>query len=78
MLAPLIHILPLATILRTRLLPSVECKIIIGAGQKVNPTDTVAEAVVGRKHVIVDVVQKLGLSPREAARYSPRQESASR
>lgn len=68
MLAPLIHILPLATILRTRLLP-VEGKIIIGAGQKVNPTDTVAEAVVGRKHVIVDVVQKLGLSPRDAARY---------
>ncbi len=67
MLAPLIHILPLATIMRTRLLP-VEGKIIAGVGQKVNPTDTVAEAIVGRKHVIIDLTQKLGVSQRQAAK----------
>lgn len=68
MFAPLIHILPLATILRTRLLP-VEGKIIIGIGQKVNPTDTVAEAVVGRKHLVVDVAQKLNIPQRDVPRF---------
>jgi hypothetical protein len=67
MLAPLIHILPLATILRTRLLPA-DGKILAGVGQKVNPTDTVAEAVVGRKHVVIDVMQKLGVSQRQASK----------
>lgn len=68
MLAPLIHILPLATIMRTRLMP-VEGKIIAGVGQKVNPTDTVAEAVVGRKHLVIDIAQKLKIPARDAARF---------
>lgn len=67
MLAPLIHILPLATIMRTRLMPA-DGKIIAGVGQKVNPTDTVAEAIVGRKHVVIDVAQKLGISQHRAAK----------
>ncbi len=68
MLAPLIHILPLATILRSRLMPA-DGKIIVGVGQKVNPTDTVAETLVGRKHVVIDVAQKLGISQHRAAGY---------
>jgi hypothetical protein len=67
MLAPLIHILPLATIMRTRLMPA-DGKIIAGVGQKVNPTDTVAEAIVGRKHVVIDVAQKLGVSQRQVSK----------
>lgn len=67
MLAPMIHILPLATIMRTRLLP-VDGKIITGVGQKVNPTDTVAEAIVGRKHVVIDLTQRLGVSQRQVAK----------
>ncbi len=67
MLAPLIHILPLATIMRTRLMP-VEGKIITGVGQKVNPTDTVAEAIVGRKHLVIDVAQKLDIPQRNVAK----------
>lgn len=68
MLAPLIHILPLATITRTRLMP-VEGKIIAGVGQKVNPTDTVAEAIVGRKHLVIDVAQKLDIPQREVSKF---------
>ncbi len=67
MLAPLTHIIPLATIMRTRRMP-VEGKIIAGVGQKVNPTDTVAESVVGRKHLVIDVAQKLDVPQRDAAK----------
>jgi hypothetical protein len=67
MLAPMIHIIPTATIMRTRLMPA-DGKILAGIGQKVNPTDTVAEAIVGRKHVVIDLSQKLGVSQRQAAK----------
>lgn len=68
MLAPLIHILPLATIMRMRLMP-IEGKIIAGVGQKVNPTDTVAEAVLGRKHLVIDAAQKLDVPQRDVAKF---------
>ncbi|PWH18399.1 MAG: hypothetical protein DDG60_00465 [Anaerolineae bacterium] len=68
MFAPLIHILPLATIMRTRLMP-VEGKIIIGIGQKVNPTDVVAEAIVGRKHLVIDIAQKLNVAQRDVPKF---------
>jgi len=67
MLAPLIHILPLTTIMRTRLMP-VDGKIVAGVGQKVNPTDTVAEAIVGRKHLVIDVAQKLDVPQRDVGK----------
>jgi hypothetical protein len=67
MLAPLIHILPLTTLLRTRLLPE-EGRLLVNVGQKVNPTDIVAEAVVGKKHLVVDLAQKLGVSQSQVAR----------
>jgi hypothetical protein len=66
MLAPITHILPLTTIIRKRLLP-VDGRVIAKLGQRVNPTDTVAEAVIGRKHLIVDVAKLLHVSSRSAA-----------
>ena len=66
MLASFTHILPLTTIVRKRMLP-IDGRIIAKLGQKVNPTDVVAEAIVGRQHIIVDVAQLLGVSPQNAA-----------
>jgi hypothetical protein len=68
MLAPITHILPLTTIIRKRLLP-VDGRIIVKLGQKVNPTDMVAEAIIGRKHLIVDVAKLMRVSPRSAAGF---------
>src|SRR5512133_2070494 len=68
MLAPITHILPLTTIVRKRLLP-VDGRVIAKPGQKVTPTDVVAEAVVGRKHMIVDVAKLLRVSQRSAMAY---------
>src|SRR5512133_2432610 len=68
MLAPITHILPLTTIVRKRLLP-VDGRVIAKAGQKVTPTDVVAEAVVGRKHMIVDVAKVLRVTPRSASAF---------
>ncbi len=65
MIAPVTHILAMTTIVRTRLLP-VNGRIVGRVGQKVSPTDVVAEAVVGRQHVIVDFAQELDLPPRKA------------
>jgi len=66
MLAPITHFLPLTTVVRKRMLPC-DGRIIARIGQKVEPSDVVAEAIVGRKHLIVDVAQGLHLSSRRAA-----------
>lgn len=68
MLASITHILPLTTVVRRRLLPF-DGRVIAKLGQKVNPTDVVADAVVGRKHLIVDVARLLHVSPRNAAAH---------
>jgi hypothetical protein len=68
MLAPITHILPLTTIIRKRLLP-VDGHVIAKLGQKTNPTDVMAEALVGRKHMIVDVAKSLHVSPRNSAKF---------
>ncbi len=68
MLAPITHILPLTTIVRKRLLP-VDGRVIAKPGQKVAAPDVVAETVIGRKHMIVDVAKLLRVSPRSAAAY---------
>jgi hypothetical protein len=62
------HILPLTTIVRKRLLP-VDGRVIAKPGQKVTPTDVVAEAVIGRKHMIVDVAKVLRVTPRSASAF---------
>jgi len=65
MLAPITHILPITTIRRERFLP-VAGKVLVRSGQKVNPTDTVAEVNLYPKHQLLDIGRGLGVSVDQA------------
>lgn len=62
MLAPVLHVLPLATIIRERTLP-VAGKVNVHVNQRVNPTDVIAEASFAREHVLLDVARTFGVTP---------------
>jgi len=67
MLAPVNHIMPLATVERERVLP-ISGNVLAKLNQSVSPTDVIAEAIWSREHVLIDVARKLGISANEADR----------
>lgn len=66
MLAPVTHLLPLATFRRNRLLP-VNGHVLVRTGQKVNATDVIAEAQRDGQHFLIDIRRALNISNIENA-----------
>ncbi len=67
MLAPVLHILPLTTIQRRRVLP-VPGVVRVRLNQQLSAGDVVAEAHWAREHILIDVARQLGVSATVADR----------
>jgi hypothetical protein len=70
--SPVTHILPVATIRRTRLLPA-PGKVLVRKGQKVDSGDVIAEALVSPEHLLLEVARGLGISASKADAIIERQ-----
>jgi hypothetical protein len=64
MLASVNHFLPLTTIRRQRVLP-IGGRLLVTTGQKVAPTDVIAEANLAPQHTLLEVGHALGLTPEQ-------------
>ncbi len=60
MLARVIHLLPLTTITRQRILP-VNGRVLVRSGQKVSATDVIADSRLSRDHLLLDISRGLGM-----------------
>lgn len=65
MLAPVYHVLPISNIRRQRLLPA-PGKVVVRQGQRLNATDTVAEAMLSPEYLLLDVTHGLRVRPEKA------------
>ncbi len=63
--ATVTHYLPITTVRRARLLP-VTGKVVVRKGQKVNPSDVVAEANLAPEHLLLEIARGLGLPAEKA------------
>lgn len=72
MLASVVHVLPLSTIRRERLLP-VPGRVLVRQGQKVEPRGVIAEAAVAPEHLLLNVARSLGVSSKKAKSLIQRQ-----
>ncbi len=62
------HILPLAKIHRSRMLP-IPGTVLVRAGQDVVATDLIAQANLEPEHMLLDIANGLGISPEKANAY---------
>jgi hypothetical protein len=60
MIAPVTHILPLASVKRSRMLPA-KGRVLVRVGQKVNASDVIAEVEMPGAHTIINVRRIFGL-----------------
>jgi hypothetical protein len=65
MLASTVHILPLTTIRRKRVLPA-PGRLLVRQGQTVEPHDVIAESAIASQHLLLNIVRSLGVSQKEA------------
>ncbi|MBN1669271.1 MAG: hypothetical protein JW862_19415 [Anaerolineales bacterium] len=72
MLAPVVHVLPLTTIRRERVLP-VPGKVLVRQGQRVAPQDVIAEANIAPEHLLLNLARSLRVSPKQADQLLQRQ-----
>lgn len=61
MLASIVHILPLTSIRRERVLP-VPGRVLVRQGQTVQPHDIIAESALAPEHLLLNVARSLGVS----------------
>jgi hypothetical protein len=72
MLAPIKHILPIAIVQRTRILP-VPGEVVTLVGQTVSPNEVIAIGQARRRHILLNVSRFLGVEDYDASSFIERQ-----